>query len=115
MPRYCFTTQIDPRHLERYRERHTAVWPEMLIALRDAGWRNYSLFLSETGQLIGYFEADDKDRAQARMAGTEVNARWQAQMAELFGGDGNPDEAFTFVPEVFNLGDQLRAAELADS
>jgi L-rhamnose mutarotase len=110
MTRYCFTAHVDPRHLDRYRERHAAVWPEMLTALRDSGWRNYSLFLADTGLLIGYFEADDKDLAQARMAATEVNARWQAEMAELFAGDGSPDEGFAYVPEVFNLDDQLRAA-----
>ena len=64
--RYCFTSRVDPGHLDRYRQRHAAVWPEMLTALRDAGWRNYSLFLSETGLLIGYFEADDKDLARRR-------------------------------------------------
>ena len=71
MMRYCFTSRVDPRNLDRYRERHAAVWPEMLTALRDSGWRNYSLFLAETGLLIGYFEADDKDLAQARMAATD--------------------------------------------
>jgi L-rhamnose mutarotase len=33
-------------------------------------------------------------------------------MAQLFAGDGNPDEDFTYYPEVFNLTDQLRAAGL---
>ena len=112
MTRYCFTSRVDPRHLDSYRERHAAVWPDMLAALRDAGWRNYSLFLGETGVLVGYFEADDKDLAQARMAATEINTRWQTEMATLFGGEGNPDEGFTYLPEVFNLNDQLRAAGL---
>ena len=110
--RYCFTSRVDTRNLNRYRERHAAVWPEMLTALRDAGWRNYSLFLADTGLLIGYFEADDRDLAQARMAATEINARWQAEMAELFDGNGNPDEGFSYVPEVFNLDDRLAAAGL---
>lgn len=112
MTRYCFTSRVDPRHLEQYRARHAAVWPEMLTALRDAGWRNYSLFLADDGLLVGYFEAADKDLVQARMAATEVNGRWQAQMAELFSGDGNPDVGFRYVTEVFNLNDQLWAAGL---
>lgn len=130
MARYCFTSQVDPRHLDRYRERHAAVWPEMLAALRDAGWRHYSLFLSETGLLVGYFEADDRTLAQARMSATQVNARWQAEMALLFAAGpgptdttdttdagsarapGRPDEEFRYLPEVFNLDDQLRAAGL---
>lgn len=109
MPRYCFLSHVDPRHLDAYRKRHAAVWPEMLAALRDAGWRDYSLFLGEDGTLIGHFEADDKDAAQAAMAATDVNARWQAEMARLFVGEGNPDEGFAYLPEIFNLDDQLRA------
>jgi L-rhamnose mutarotase len=112
MPRYAFVSRVDPAHVPRYRERHAAVWPEMLAALRDAGWQDYSLFLGEDGTLVGCFTADDKDLAQARMAATEVNARWQAEMAELFVGDGSPDEGFRYLPEIFRLDDQLRAAGL---
>ena len=46
--------------------------------------------------------------AQERVARTEVNARWQATMAELFQTEGAPDEAWEIIPEVFNLEDQLR-------
>ena len=84
MPRYCLLGHVDPNRLEEYREAHRAVWPELLEALRDAGWRNYSLFLRDDGLLIGYAEADDLGAAQERVARTEVNARWQAAMAELF-------------------------------
>ena len=39
------------------------------------------------------------------MARTEVNRRWQAEMAEFFEGNENqaPDEAFTPLTEVFHL------------
>lgn len=107
MPRYCLLGHVDPDRLEEYREVHRHVWPELLEALRDAGWRNYSLFLREDGTLIGYVESDDLDAAQARVAQTAVNARWQAAMAELFASDGPPDEAWEVVPEVFHLEDQL--------
>lgn len=110
MPRYCFVSRVAPEHLEVYRERHAAVWPEMLRALRDAGWSNYSLFLSDDGLLVGYFEAASREAAQAAMAATEVNARWQAEMSRLFVSDGSPDEEFVYLPEVFNLEEQLTAA-----
>ncbi|TIC82552.1 L-rhamnose mutarotase [Nocardioides sp. GY 10127] len=108
MPRYCFTSQVDPAHLEAYAEAHAHVWPEMCQALDATGWRNYSLFLREDGLLIGYVESDDLDASLAAMAETEVNARWQAEMARLFAdGDTPPDEGFHFVREVFHLADQL--------
>ena len=109
MARYCFQLQVRPERLDEYAERHRAVWPEMLAALRDTGWRNYSLFLRADGLLIGYVEADDLQAAQAAMAATEVNARWQAEMAELFEdlGDARPDTGFVQLPEIFHLEDQL--------
>ncbi len=107
MTRYCLLGQIDPSRIEEYREAHRTVWPELLRELADAGWHNYSLFLRDDGLLIGYVESDDLDAAQERVARTEVNARWQAAMADLFGSEGAPDEAWQRNPEVFNLEDQL--------
>lgn len=108
MERVCFQLQVRPERLAEYRERHAAVWPEMLRALSAAGWRNYSLFLREDGLLIGYFETDSLEEAQAAMSATDVNARWQAEMG-LFFEDlaGDPDTAFLRLPEIFNLEDQL--------
>ena len=105
MARYCFRLQVKPERVAEYTERHRAVWPEMRQALTDTGWRNYSLFLTDDGLLIGYVETDDLDAAQAAMARTAVNARWQAEMAGFFTGlDGRgPDEGFQLLTEVFHL------------
>src|SRR5688500_1288149 len=82
--RVCFRSSVQPELLWEYRRRHAAVWPEMLRARKEAGWNNYSLYLDNDGLLIGYLECDDFDAARARMALTDVNARWQAEMATLF-------------------------------
>ena len=110
MPRYCLLGHVNRDRLDEYREAHEAVWPELLEALRDAGWRNYSLFLRDDGLLIGYAEADDLTEAQQKVARTEVNARWQAAMSQLFASEGAPDQAWELIPEVFNLEDQLAAS-----
>ena len=111
--RYCFLLQVRPDRIEEYRRRHAAVWPDMLAALRDAGWRNYSLHLRADGLLVGYVESDDLEAAQRAMAATEVNARWQAEMAPFFTDlDGRrPDEGFAVLEEVFHLEDQLSRSE----
>lgn len=109
MARYCFLLQVRPELLDEYKKRHRAVWPEMLRALRDTGWRNYSIFARSDGLIVGYVEADNLAAAQLAMAGTEVNARWQAEMSKYFVGlDGRgPDESFVLLDEIFNLDDQL--------
>ena len=109
MQRVCFQLQVKPDRIAEYRERPAAVWPEMLQALASTGWHNYSLFLRDDGLLIGYLETPSIAEAQARMARTEVNGRWQAEMAEFFVdlGDQQPDQGFLVLEEVFHLEDQL--------
>ncbi|MEO7144852.1 MAG: L-rhamnose mutarotase [Bryobacteraceae bacterium] len=104
--RVCFCLQVKRDRLAEYKERHRAVWPEMQAALRETGWRNYSLFLREDGLLIGYLETEDFEGALRRMAATEVNGRWQREMAEFFEGapGRNADEQMAAVPEIFHLG-----------
>ncbi|XTZ13681.1 L-rhamnose mutarotase [Micromonospora echinospora] len=108
MGRICFTLQVRTDRLAEYRHRHAAVWPEMLAALRAAGWQDYSLFLRDDGLLVGYFVTQDLDAAVAAMESTEVNARWQAEMAPFFVDlpDGRPDRGFLVLDEVFHLEDQ---------
>ena len=83
MERVCWTMRVRPDRLEEYKAAHTAVWPEMLEALSATGWTNYSLFLTEDGLLIAYLETEDFEAALAGMEATDVNARWQAAMAEF--------------------------------
>lgn len=105
MERVGFVLKVKQDRLAEYRGRHREVWPEMLAALREAGWRNYSLFLREDGLLFGYLETDDFAAALAGMAATDVNRRWQAEMAPFFEGlaGGAPDAGLLRLEEVFHL------------
>jgi len=109
MQRVCFQLQVRPERLDEYKRRHAAVWPDMLQALHETGWHNYSLFLRPDGLLIGYLETPSLEAARAGMAAREVNERWQAEMAEFFSdlGDAAPDEGFAELEEIFHLEDQL--------
>ena len=105
MERVCFLLQVKKDRLAEYKRRHAAVWPDMLQALRETGWHNYSLFLREDGLLVGYFETPDLQKALAGMAATDVNARWQRDMGPFFEnlGGRRPDEGFLRLEEVFHL------------
>lgn len=105
MERVGFLLKVKADRLEEYKERHRNVWPEMQQALRETGWGNYSLFLRDDGLLFGYVEVEDFEAARAGMAGREVNARWQAEMAPFFEElEGQrPDEGMMRLDEVFHL------------
>ena len=105
MERVCFVGRVREERLAEYREPHERVWPQMLTALSEAGWGNYSLFLTADGLLIGYLETDDYQAALDRMARTEINERWQAEMAPFFAelNGRPPDQGFQRIGEIFHL------------
>ncbi|MGA2530049.1 MAG: L-rhamnose mutarotase [Acidimicrobiales bacterium] len=105
MQRICFHLQVRPERVEEYRVRHQAVWPEMQAALRETGWRNYSLFLAEDGLLTGYLECEDFDASVQAMGRSEVNARWQEDMAGFFQGieGSQPDQSMRPLLEIFHI------------
>jgi L-rhamnose mutarotase len=104
MKRVGFLFKVRPDRLEEYREHHKHVWPEMLDALHESGWHNYSLFLRPDGLIFGYFETEEGlATAQAKMAAREVNTRWQQFMAPFTDANARPDESFVELEEVFHI------------
>ena len=111
MERVCFLARVRPDRLDEYRAGTPPVWPEMLRALRA---RRLAQLLALPGRRrpARRLPGDRRLRGRAaRMAQTDVNARWQAEMAPFFADlDGQrPDEGFRRLDEIFHLDDQLTA------
>jgi len=104
MKRVGFQFKVRQDRLAEYKEHHKNVWPEMLEALRETGWHNYTLFMREDGLIFGYFETNiDLAEAQAKMAATDVNTRWQEFISEFMDANARPDETFVELEEYFHL------------
>src|SRR5690242_20361092 len=105
MQRICFLLKVRAEKVEEYRRRHSEVWPEMLAALRETGWRNYSLFLRPDGLLVGYLETADFEEARRSISSRAINHRWQQDMAPFFESleGAQPDESMSPLEEIFHL------------
>jgi L-rhamnose mutarotase len=101
--RIAFRLRVQPGKLDEYIRLHGEVWPELLADLHAAGYRNYSIF-SDGLDLFGYFETDDFDAAQAAMATSDANHRWQAFMTEYLETPVDPEgkQGMHLMPEVFH-------------
>src|SRR5205085_8971176 len=53
--RVCFTFEIRPGTADEYKKRHDEIWPELVDAIKDAGFANYSLFRRGT-TIMAYAE-----------------------------------------------------------
>ncbi|NEM92507.1 L-rhamnose mutarotase [Galbitalea soli] len=111
----CFTLRVKPERIPEYLERHSPVWPEMLQEIARSGRRNYSLFLSPDGLLVGYYETDSDEASAAYLRDSAVATRWEESMQPFFAeADDRADLAATHLPRVFDLGEQLRAVATLD-
>jgi L-rhamnose mutarotase len=84
MKRYGQVLRLKPGMLERYREYHAAVWPEVLDTIRRHNMRNYSIYHKD-GYLFAYFEYVGSDFAGdlAKMAAEPKYNEWLGIMTSM--------------------------------
>ena len=103
MERLCYTFELAPGMEDEYEFRHKNVWPELLAALEDAGFSNYSLFRRGT-EVIAYVECTPSvDEALAKLGRTEVNRRWNEYIRPIMTRAVDADGRFFTVPEIWHL------------
>lgn len=80
MERLCHVFRIAPGSEEEYVRRHVEIWPEMVEAMKAAGFANYTLFRRGL-DVIAYCECEpDVETCFARFGERDVGGRWQAFM-----------------------------------
>jgi len=83
MERLCFTFTIRPGTEDEYKRRHDAIWPELVEAIQNAGFRNYSLFRRGL-QVIAYAECHpDVATSFEKLGGSDANTRWSEWFTDI--------------------------------
>lgn len=104
MQRIAFRLRVREDRLDEYRAHHREVWPELLSDMREAGYRNYTIF-ADGPELFGYLECDDWDAAQRALANSDANRRWQAFMSDYLATPVDPedDASLRMMEPVFHM------------
>ena len=103
MERIAFKMQLYKGFEEEYKKRHDEIWPELAELLKQAGIREYSIFLDpSTNSLFGVLKADDPKNLD-NLPQQEVMQRWWKYMGDIM--EANPDNSPVSTPlkEVFYL------------
>ncbi len=91
MQQVAFTMYLKPGNEAEYQRRHDEIWPELSVALTDAGVRDYSIFLDrQTGTLFAV-QRQTEDNTTDTLPQNPIVQRWWAYMADLM--DTNPDNS----------------------
>lgn len=101
--RIAFRMNLNPGQAAEYERRHDEVFPELVVALKDAGVSDYSIWLDpETHHLFTILTRRD-DHGMDALPDREIVQRWWAFMADIM--DTHPDNVPVQVPlsRVFHL------------
>jgi L-rhamnose mutarotase len=103
MTRHAFTMKLKPGCIEEYKRRHDAIWPELAVALRDAGISDYSIFLDEQRLTLFAVQKRTDGSTADQLPSHPVVQKWWASMAPLM--ETNLDNSPVCGPlrEVFHL------------
>src|SRR5438045_176583 len=103
MQRVAFKMKLFKNCQEEYKRRHDALWPQLETLLKQAGIKNYSIFLDEEANtLFGFLTITDKAKLE-ELPNEPVMRKWWAYMKDIM--ETNEDNAPLSIPlkEVFYL------------
>jgi L-rhamnose mutarotase len=83
MERLCHVFRVVPGMEEEYVRRHVEIWPEMVAAMKVAGFAHYTLFRRDLDVIAVCECHPDVETCFAHFAELGVGERWQASMAGM--------------------------------
>ena len=101
--RIAFRMTLNPGQAAEYERRHDAIFPDLVVALKEAGISDYSFWLDPfSNHLFGILTRSD-DHTMDAWPETEVVRRWWAMMCDIM--ESHPDHSPVVVPlkQVFYL------------
>ncbi len=104
MERYAWKALIKEGSLPEYEKRHREIWPEMVVVLKEAGIRNYSIW-NVGNEMFGYYECEKgTDFAAKTQAGSPIVDRWNEYMIDILIMEMDPESgAQPLMKQVFYL------------
>jgi L-rhamnose mutarotase len=99
--RIAFKMKILPGKQREYRNRHDEIWPELSDELREAGVRDYTIFLdSETNTLFASYELSPENNLEA-LPEKEIMKKWWKHMADIMEVNSDNSPVVTPLSQVF--------------
>jgi L-rhamnose mutarotase len=100
--RGMFSIVVDPSRVSEYDARHAEPWPEMLDALADSGFGNYTGF--RRGNHVLYYGEfrPDLEAVLERMGRTDVNRRWSESFAGIITTINDGDGRLITAAEIYH-------------
>jgi L-rhamnose mutarotase len=94
--RFGFKMKLLPGFREEYKKRHSEIWPELLLLLKNEGIENYSIFLDEEENTLFAYQEQSGESSSQDLGETEIVKKWWKYMADIM--ETNPDDSPVTIP-----------------
>ncbi|MFY0626832.1 MAG: L-rhamnose mutarotase [Reichenbachiella sp.] len=91
MERIAFKMKLKSGNEKEYKKRHDEIWPELSKAIKDAGIKEYSIFLDEETLTLFAFHKLEKNNSLQKLAQLACMKTWWDFMADIM--EVNPDNS----------------------
>ncbi|THK38062.1 L-rhamnose mutarotase [Ensifer sp. MPMI2T] len=103
MEKYAFRMRLNPGMAAEYKARHDAIWPELVVLLKEAGISDYSIHLDEeTNLLFGVLWRTDT-HGMAELPSHPIMRKWWAYMADIMETHADNEPVAVPLKTVFHL------------
>jgi len=101
--KYAFRMRLKAGMKAEYRKRHDAIWPELVMLLKEAGISDYSIHLdAETNILFGVLWRT-KSHGMDALPKHPVMQRWWAHMADIMQTKADNEPVAVPLETMFHL------------
>lgn len=99
----AFRMQLKPGFEAEYRKRHDEIWPELATLLKEAGIKEYYIFLDEQTLALFAFQKLGASDTTASLPGLPIMKKWWDHMADIMEVNADNSPQAIQCPEVFRL------------
>jgi L-rhamnose mutarotase len=102
MKRNAFTMKLLPGNEAEYQKRHDEIWPELSLALTEAGLSDYSIFLDEESLTLFAVQKLADNHTADGLPDLPIVRKWWESMAPLMETNADHSPVCKPLREVFH-------------
>lgn len=91
MEKIAFKMKLRPGFKDEYLKRHSEIWPELKLLLKENGIRDYTIFFDEETNSLFAVQKIDKQSSSQALGNNLIVKKWWAYMADIM--EVNPDNS----------------------
>lgn len=103
MKRVAFKMHLKPGQMKTYKKRHHDLWPELKTFLKEAGIKEYTIFLDEETHTLFAFQKVEGDSGSQDLGTSDIVKKWWSYMADIMETNEDQSPVSTLLTEVFHL------------